>query len=101
MTAPSLITAARNAPDARDRILEMAVLMQEHRFGPEGGCTDHHLEVAGFTRAEIEVYANSARAVLARRPSELRTTRPGRVTGRTLAKRAEAIRARIKGGGRG
>ena len=92
MTAPSLISAARNAPDCRDRILRMAAIMRHHAFGPEGGCTAVHLYCAGFTEAEGRVYRDPARAVLSKRPSELRTDRPGVRDGDKLAALAWQIK---------
>lgn len=92
MTSPSLLAAARLAPDRHERILKMAELMRHHREGPEGACTFVHLAVAGFTAAEIETYRDDARAVLERRPSALRSTPPYRLQGMLLARRARQIR---------
>ena len=91
MTAPSLISGARNAPDCRDRILAMADAMRHHAHGPDGACTSVHLYCAGFTEAEVVVYRDDARAVLAGRPSALRTLRPGRIEARRLLTRALEI----------
>ena len=91
MTAPSLLFAARTAPDRRDRILAMAARMDHHANGPEGACTKAHLYAAGFTEAEVIVYRDDARAVLASRPSALRTLRPGRIEAKRLLVRALEI----------
>ncbi|WP_375408556.1 hypothetical protein [uncultured Methylobacterium sp.] len=97
MTAPSLIHAARRAPDRRERILLMAEAMRYHAHGPEGACTFGHLCAAGFTEAEIHTYRDDARAVLVGKPSPLRTTPPGRVMAQGMAKKARSIRQRIEG----
>lgn len=92
MTAPSLLHAARKAPDARDRILRMARVMRDLEYAP---CTDAHLRAAGFTDAEIEVYQPDAVGVLSRRPSPLRTIPTGRIAANAMVRRARAIRQRI------
>ncbi|GJD92872.1 hypothetical protein [Methylobacterium iners] len=101
MTAPSLILAARHAPDRRQRILLMAETMRDHAWGPEGACTDAHLRAAGFTEGEIATYPDDARAVLVGKPSPLRTVPAGRLNALALAKKARSIRSRIEEARRG
>lgn len=91
MTAPSLILAARRAPDARERIIAMARVMRDLEYAP---CTDAHLRAAGFTPAEIEVYQPEAVGVIAGRPTSLRTTPTGRLAANAMVRRANAIRQR-------
>jgi hypothetical protein len=96
MTAPSLLLAARQAPDRRERIIAMAYVMRDLEYAP---CTDAHLRAAGFTDAEIEVYQPEAVGVIHGRPSPLRTIPIGRLKGLALASRAKAIRHRNEGRG--
>ena len=93
MTAPSLIHAARRAPDHRERILQLAEVLRYHECGPEGACTVAHARV-GFTNAEIETYWDPAIGVLSGKPTPLRTTPPGRITALGMAARARSIRQR-------
>jgi hypothetical protein len=96
MTAPSLLLAARHAPDRRERILYMAETMRDLAYGPGGACTFPDLCAAGFTEAEIVAYRDDARAAIAGRPSPLRTTPIGRLKGLAMVKTARAIRRRIE-----
>jgi hypothetical protein len=95
MTAPSLLLAARHAPDARDRIIAMARVMRDLEYAP---CTDAHLRAAGFTPAEIEVYQPEAVGVIAGRPTSLRTVPAGRIAANAMVRRAQAIKHRISRG---
>lgn len=95
MTAPSLIRAAKAAPDRNTRINLMAETMRRHRHGPEDGCTFHHLAAAGFTSAEIEAYRDDARAILSGRPVVVLAAPPVRKDGEQLVKAARAVRRRI------
>lgn len=98
MTAPSLLLAARRAPDRRERILYMAETMRDLAHGPGGACTFPDLCAAGFTEAEIVAYRDDARAAIAGRPSPLRTTPIGRLKGLAMVKTARAIRRRLDQG---
>ena len=95
MTAPSLLHAARKAPDARDRILRMARVMRDLEYAP---CTDAHLRAAGFTDAEIEVYQPDAVGVLSGRPTPLRTIPTGRIVANAMVRRAHGNKHRINQG---
>ena len=95
MTAPSLIRAAKAAPDRATRISLMAETMRRHQSGPEEACTFHHLAAAGFTSAEIEAYRDEARAILSGRPAIVLAAPPGRMEGEQLVKAARAVRRRI------
>lgn len=95
MTAPSLLHAARHAPDARERIIAMARVMRDLEYAP---CTDVHLRAAGFTDTEIEVYQPEAVGVIAGRPTSLRTIPTGRIAANAMVRRAQAIRQRISQG---
>jgi hypothetical protein len=95
MTAPSLLLAARRAPDARERILRMAETMRERITGLSDGCTVEDLQAAGFTEAEAYAYRDDAIGVLAGRPSPLRTVPIGRIKANAMVRRARAIRERI------
>ena len=95
MTAPSLLLAARHAPDRRERILAMARVMRDLEYAP---CTDAHLRAAGFTDAEIEVYQPDAVGVLSGRPSPLRTIPTGRIAANALVRKAQGIKHRISQG---
>lgn len=64
MPAPSLVHAARKAPDARAHIFRMARIMSERKNGPEGACTAVHLFQAGYTEAQVHAYRDPARALL-------------------------------------
>lgn len=64
MPSPSLIHAARRAPDARAQIFRMARIMSERKNGPEGACTVVHLFQAGYTEAQVHAYRDPARALL-------------------------------------
>lgn len=95
MTAPSLLLAARKAPDARERIIAMARVMRDLEYAP---CTDAHLRAAGFTDAEIEVYQPEAVGVIAGRPTSLRTVPAGRIAANAMVRRAQGIKHRISRG---
>lgn len=64
MPSPSLVQAARRAPDAPRQIFRMARIMAERRNGPEGACTIVHLYQEGFTEAQVVAYRDPARSVL-------------------------------------
>ena len=89
MPAPSLVHAARRAPDARNQVFRMAKVMSERKNGPEGACTVVHLFQAGFTEAEVHAYRDPARALLRGLPLGLTTEPPGR---REAEAAVEAIR---------
>ena len=91
MTAPSLLLAARKAPDARERIIAMARVMRDLEYAP---CTDAYLRAAGFTDAEIEVYQPEAVGVIAGRPTAMRTIPTGRIAANAMVRKAHAIRQR-------
>lgn len=93
MTAPSLLDAARRAPDALDRIYLMAEVMRDRR-GADDACTFLDLVSAGFTEAEVQVYRDAARAHIEGRPSSFSTIPAGRREGERLAKTAERLRKR-------
>lgn len=93
MTAPSLIRAARAAPDKWVRIGLMRDVMLERAAGPAGACTVEDLCAAGFTRAEIAAYPDPARGLIAEREHVFGTVPEGRLRGVILAQRARAIRA--------
>lgn len=94
MTAPSLLRAARSAPDREDRIRLMAETMRMHRAGPEEACTFQHLMAAGFTGAEVEAYRDDARALLSGRPALMLAEPIGRREGNALVRAARAVRKR-------
>lgn len=64
MPSPSLVHAARRAPDARARIFRLARLMVERKNGPEGACTILHMFQDGYTEAEVYAYRDPARALI-------------------------------------
>jgi len=70
MPAPSLVHAARKAPDARHQVFRMAKVMSERKNGPEGACTAVHLFQAGYTEAQVHAYRDMARALLQGLPLE-------------------------------
>lgn len=78
MSVPSLVRAARHAPDARRHVFRMARIMAERRNGPEGACTILHLFQEGFTEAQVQAYRDPARALLQGLPLGLITEPPGR-----------------------
>ena len=94
MPSPSLITAAKRAPDARVQILRMAELMRHHKEGIGESCTALHLYQAGFTEAEVIAYRDDARAALRGKPSANRWTPPDRLKGMLLVKKAREIQER-------
>ncbi|MCJ2143665.1 hypothetical protein [Methylobacterium sp. E-066] len=87
MPAPSLVHAARKAPDANRHIFRMARIMSERKNGPEGACTAVHLFQAGYTEAQVHAYRDPARALLQGLP--LTGDPPGR---REAEAAVEAIR---------
>lgn len=87
MTSPSMIHAARRAPDAGRHIFRMARIMAERKNGPEGACTVVHLFQAGFTEAQVHAYRDPARGLLQGLP--LTADPPGR---REAEAAVEAIR---------
>ncbi|TXM65851.1 hypothetical protein [Methylobacterium sp. WL120] len=97
MPSPSLIAAARHAPDARAQIARMAQVMRYQMEGVEECCTFVHLVQAGFTEAEIHAYRDDARAYIRGKPSANRWTAPDRVKGSLLAIKAREIRRRVNG----
>lgn len=92
MTAPSLIRAAKLAPDRKARITLMAETMRTREAGPEGACTFVHLMAAGFTPAEVEAYRDDARAILSGRRIVKLAPSPARVEGRALVRQAKEMR---------
>lgn len=98
MPSPSLVAAARHAPDARVRITRMAHVMRHQMEGVEECCTFVHLVQAGFTEAEIHAYRDDARAYILGKPSANRWTPPDRLHGNLLAIKAREIRRRVSGG---
>ena len=77
------LRAARTAPDRDIRIQALADLMCEHGEAAGEGLTAERARAAGFTRAEVEVYADAAAALLRRR-----------VAGEPLVREAQASRSR-------
>ncbi|MBY0259564.1 hypothetical protein [Methylobacterium sp.] len=94
MTAPSLLRAARSAPDREDRIRLMAETMRKHRFGAEDGCTLQHLKAAGLSTVEIEAYSDEAYQLLSGRPAVVLVEPAGRREGNALVRAARAVRKR-------
>ena len=92
MPSPSLVHAARRAPDARHQVFRMARVMAERRNGPEGACTVVHLFQAGFTEAQVHAYRDPARALLQGLPLGLTTEPPGRREGEAAVEAAREIR---------
>lgn len=92
MPSPSLVHAARRAPDARHHVFRMARVMAERRNGPEGACTVVHLFQAGFTEAQVHAYRDPARALLQGLPLGLTTEPPGRREGEAAVEAAWEIR---------
>ena len=78
MPSPSLILAARRAPDAGRHVFRMARVMADRKNGPEGACTVVHLFQAGFTEAQVAAYRDPAQALLQGLPLGLTTEPPGR-----------------------
>lgn len=95
MPSPSLIAAARRAPDARDVIIRMAERMRHHMEGVEGCCTFRHLLQDGYTEAEIFAFSDDARACIRGKPSANRWTSPDRFIGNRLADKAREIHRRM------
>lgn len=89
MPSPSLVHAARSAPDAGRHVYRMARVMADRKSGPEGACTIVHLFQAGFTEAQVVAYRDPARALLQGLPLGLKTDPPGR---REAEAAVEAIR---------
>lgn len=90
MPSPSLVHAARRAPDARAQIFRMARIMVERRNGPEGACTVVHLFQQGFTEAEVHAYRDPARALIRGLP--LTGDPPGRREAEAAVEAAREIR---------
>ena len=81
-------------PDRAERIRALADLMREQRFGAEDGLTLAAAREAGFSLAEIEVYANQA-VILARSGAPVvLPPRRKRASGEELVRQARAIRRR-------
>ncbi|MBB4042049.1 hypothetical protein GGR34_003734 [Microvirga flocculans] len=92
MVSPSALSAARTAPDRRERIRLMAETMRE-RAATDGACDRNALRAEGFTEAEIVSYADDARALLSDRQHALRVRlSPGKREGLALVKLARRIR---------
>lgn len=89
MPSPSLVHAARRAPDAPRHVFRMARVMADRMNGPEEACTVVHLFQAGFTEAQVAAYRDPARALLQGLPLGLTTEPPGR---REAEAAVEAIR---------
>lgn len=83
MISPRERRAARTAPDRAARIEALADLMAEHGEAAGEGLTAERARAAGFTRAEIEVYADAAVALRRRRAA-----------GHALVREAQALRGR-------
>ncbi|MFB0491244.1 hypothetical protein ABIE45_003830 [Methylobacterium sp. OAE515] len=93
MTSPSMIHAARRAPDALDHVIRMVRVIQERTTGPEEACTIVHLFQAGFTEAQVAAYRDPARALMQGLPTGLRHCPPGRLAAKLALKRVPEIRA--------
>ena len=93
MTSPSMIHAARRAPDALDHVIRMVRVMQERTTGPEEACTMAHLFQAGFTEAQVHAYRDPARALMQGLPTGLRYNPPGRLAAKLALGRVPEIRA--------
>ena len=93
MPSPSLVHAARKAPDALDHVIRMVRVMEERRTGPEEACTNVHLFQAGFTEAQVAAYRDPARALMQGLPTGLRYNPPGRLAAKIALQRVPSIRA--------
>jgi len=94
--SPSQLEAARKAADRSARTKLMAEIMRE-REASDGACQSNHLRAAGFTDAEIWVYADDARAILSGRKPAIKLLSSARRQGKTLVAQARKIRTRIHG----
>ncbi|QGY05565.1 hypothetical protein MMSR116_29460 [Methylobacterium mesophilicum SR1.6/6] len=95
MPSPSLVHAARRAPDALDHVIRMVRVMQERATGPEEACTVVHLFQAGFTEVQVHAYRDPARAMMQGLPTGLRHNPPGRLAAKLALRRVPEIRAAI------
>jgi hypothetical protein len=95
MPSPSLVHAARRAPDALEHVIRMVRVMQERTTGPEEACTIVHLFQAGFTEAQVHAYRDPARALMQGLPTGLRHNPPGRLAAKLALQRVPEIRAAI------
>ncbi|MGX9980335.1 hypothetical protein [Methylobacterium fujisawaense] len=93
MTSPSMIHAARRAPDALEHVIRMVRVIQERMSGPEEACTIVHLFQAGFTEAQVQAYRDPARALMQGLPTGLRHNPPGRLAAKLALGRVPEIRA--------
>lgn len=94
MTTRAERDAARTAPERTARTRELAELMREQRHGAEEGLSLAAAQAAGFSLAEIEVYADEAMA-LARTGTPVVLAPPcKRAPGSELVRQARAIRTR-------
>lgn len=97
MIATAKLHCARRASDRWARIRLMAEVMRDNADGPDGSCRFGHLCAAGFTEAEIRVYADEARAILSGRPGAgMSVPSPARAEAKRLVSKAKRIRARIR-----
>ena len=93
MPSPSLVHAARRAPDALDHVIRMVRVIEERTSGPEEACTVVHLFQAGFTEAQVAAYRDPARALMQGLPTGLRPNPPGRLAAKLALQRVPEIRA--------
>ncbi|MBE7204818.1 MAG: hypothetical protein INR70_44440 [Parafilimonas terrae] len=93
MPSPSLVYAARNAPDALDVVIRMARVVQERVTGPEEACTNVHLFQAGFTEVQVHAFRDPCRALIQGQPTGLKYNPPGRLAAKLALKRVPEIRA--------
>ena len=95
MPSPSLVHAARRAPDALDHVIRMVRVIEDRTSGPEEACTIVHLFQAGFTEAQVHAYRDPARALIQGLPTGLRYCPPGRLAAKLALQRVPEIRAAI------
>ncbi|MET3485429.1 hypothetical protein [Methylobacterium sp. 1973] len=93
MTSPSMIHAARNAPDALAHVIRMVRVIEERLSGPEEACTNVHLFQAGFTEVQVHAFRDPARALMQGQPTGLRHNPPGRLAAKLALQRVPDIRA--------
>lgn len=94
MVAPSLIRAAKQAPDRLERIHRLAAVLVELDAGPSSALYKH-VYAKGFTEAEVIAYGDAARGVIENRPTAMRFTAPHVKECAAFAQAAQAIK-RIK-----
>src|ERR1700712_4615346 len=95
MPSPSLVHAARSAPDALHHVIRMAEVMRDRKNGPEEACTVVHLFQAGFTEVQVHAFRDPARALMQGQPTGLRHNPPGRLAAKLALQRVPEIRAAI------